>query len=159
MQTAKAKAPAGAEFFQDVSDFAQEEFERHGIGRDAAIEASQTLCRRVLDVWAGISVYIARNSLLDVQRRRDAVAQEFDGTNVTELARKHRVSEVFVYRMIKLARQGEREQRLTDAANPTEGAASKPEEKTWPFPTSLLGGKAPSGAADKDAQNPTHPGE
>ena len=52
-------------------------------------------------VYGGTQIYIPKPEELLKNRKYKAISEEFDGTNIKELAKKYRVSESTVYRLVR----------------------------------------------------------
>jgi Mor family transcriptional regulator len=79
---------------------------RTGIDLDAdlADHIGHEAARRICDNWGGTSVYIPKPDSLERYDRDLQIWAEFDGRNQIDLARKYRVSLVWIYAICKRMR-------------------------------------------------------
>lgn len=93
-----------------VVAIAQQELTRNGIqAKDVPAKIAFAVGDHLTSAWAGQHVYFPR----DVARRNAKMFDEFNGSNVDELARKYRLSDTTIYSIIKSERGRRRIQQLT----------------------------------------------
>lgn len=59
----------------------------------------------VAQEWGGANIYVPSNLKVNIATRDMKLFREFNGHNQNELARKYKISVVWVYKIIKRARQ------------------------------------------------------
>lgn len=67
------------------------------LGIEVAIKIAQD--------WGGASIYVPSNLQVNIANRDMALYKEFNGHNQNALARKYKISSVWVYKIIKRVRQ------------------------------------------------------
>jgi Mor family transcriptional regulator len=77
--------------------------DRTELPADTANEIGTQAAALMARQWAGVQLYFPMGFVID--ERDWQIYKEFTGDNITELARKYRVSEVWIYRIIKRMRQ------------------------------------------------------
>jgi len=66
-----------------------------------ASSLGEEAAERVAKAWGGITVYFPKGDYIHSHRMAQDVWQDFNGSNVQELARKHGISLVWAYKIIK----------------------------------------------------------
>lgn len=51
--------------------------------------------RQLVKNYGGISIYVPKSEMLTIRVRNDVIKAEFDGTNITQLARKYNITETW----------------------------------------------------------------
>lgn len=94
------------ESLEIIANIAFERLREQGIDVSEAQVAALDIAERVRKELGGS--YLPRGCNFDSRKLRHTVFQEFDGKNHAALARKHRISEVYVRLIIKEGRQNNR---------------------------------------------------
>jgi len=95
----KIKAP---ELLQDMAAHVQSVLIEYGeIDPIKASSLSAEAVERVAKAWGGITVYFPKGDYIQSHRMAQDVWHDFNGSNVQELARKHGISLVWAYKIIK----------------------------------------------------------
>lgn len=66
-----------------------------------AREVSTLVGEQIEDECGGLTLYISKKRIKKANSKREAICQEFTGQNHKQLAKKHKVSVVHVYRLLK----------------------------------------------------------
>jgi len=114
----KTKAP---ELLQDMAAHVQAVLVEYGeVDQDKAISLGEEAVERVARAWGGATVYFPKGDYIRSYRKAQEVWRDYNGRNAQEVARKHGISLVWAYDIIKKKRaeeQARRQMRLfTDAA-------------------------------------------
>jgi len=99
-----------------------------------AAHVGQEIARRMAFCWGGQNVYFPMGLSYNLLKRDRQIYAEFTGTNHSELARKHRVSLQWIYKIVKAVRREEiarRQGALFPSTEPDIEPDKKPE---WPPP-------------------------
>jgi Mor family transcriptional regulator len=78
--------------------------ERFGMDEDIADHAGFEIVRAWAEAVGGASVYIPTAESIRRHERDEAIWREFNGRNQIELARRYKITEIHVYRIIKRMR-------------------------------------------------------
>lgn len=71
--------------------------EQRGIAQAIGIEAYLTLSR----TYGGMTIYIAKaEDIMERKRRDERIREEYDGTNITRLARKYGLTETWIRNIV-----------------------------------------------------------
>lgn len=72
---------------------------------DQAARLGQEITDRMASHWGGQNIYFPMGLSARLSERDRKIFEEFDGSNHSDLARKHKVSLQWVYKIIKQVRQ------------------------------------------------------
>jgi len=112
----KAKAP---ELLQDMADHVQAVLTEYGdIDSTKASSLGEEVIERVARTWGGSTVYFPKGDYIQSHRMAQNVWLDYNGSNAQEVARKHGISLVWAYKIIKDKRKEERERRQGQLFNP-----------------------------------------
>ncbi|MCX5466510.1 Mor transcription activator family protein [Acinetobacter nematophilus] len=75
---------------------------------DAAKQISNELMFQVSQHWGGQSVYIIKDDAFHAEERDIQIYKEFNGHNHTELSKKYKLTEIYIYRIVKRMHEQER---------------------------------------------------
>ena len=78
-----------------------------GIASDKAEHVGQEIANRMAAHWGGQNIYFPMGLSYKLSQRDRLIYDEFNGSNHSELARKHGVSLQWIYKIIKTVRQEE----------------------------------------------------
>ena len=81
---------------------------KHGNTKEQAEANAQISVDVMISIMGGQSVYFPKGIVLKAARRSDRILEEFTGFNHAELARRHDVSEQYIYRIIQKQREHNR---------------------------------------------------
>jgi len=117
----KTKAP---ELLQDMAAHVQAVLVEYGeIDPTKANSLGEEAVERVARAWGGATVYFPKGDYIRSHRKAQEVWRDYNGRNAQEIARKHGISLVWAYDIIKkkrLEEQARRQMRLfTDDAGKT----------------------------------------
>lgn len=82
-----------------------------GLDKDKADEVGQNIADRMAAHWGGQNIYFPMGLSYKLSQRDRLIYDEFNGSNHSELARKHGVSLQWIYKIIKTVRQEEIDRR------------------------------------------------
>jgi Mor family transcriptional regulator len=85
---------------------------------DAARHVAQEVSDRMAAHWGGQNLYFPMGLSVKLSRRDRQIYEEFNGTNHSELARKHGVSLQWIYKIVKAVRKDEIARRQVDMFAP-----------------------------------------
>lgn len=86
----------------DILHLAGQVLMAHGLDGDAAAAALDNLGTRLRATWGHVgAIYISMDLRAALAARDERLYNEFNGSNVLELARKYQVSQQHVYRIVK----------------------------------------------------------
>jgi len=109
----KTKAP---ELLQDMAAHVQAVLVEYGdIDTDKASSLGEEAVERVARAWGGATVYFPKGDYIQSHRMAQNVWRDYNGRNAQEVARKHGISLVWAYKIIKDKRkedQARRQMRL-----------------------------------------------
>jgi len=95
----KTKAP---ELLQDMAAHVQAVLVEYGdIDPDKASGLGQEAVERVARAWGGATIYFPKGDYIHSHRMAQNFWREYNGRNTQELARKHGISLVWAYKIIK----------------------------------------------------------
>ena len=90
------------EILEDLADrIARVLIERAGIDAAVARQVGREVAEHVRQHWGGSQIYIPKGEAYAVSERDQAIFERFNGTNVTELARLHDLSERQIRAIVK----------------------------------------------------------
>lgn len=75
---------------------------------DAAKQISNELMFQVSQHWGGQSIYIIKDDSFHAEERDVQIYKEFNGHNHTELSKKYKLTEIYIYRIVKRMMEQER---------------------------------------------------
>jgi len=105
----KTKAP---ELLQDMAAHVQAVLVEYGdIDPDKASGLGQEAVERVARVWGGSTVYFPKGDYIRSYRKAQDVWRDYNGRNAQEIARKHGISLVWTYDIIRKKRAEEQARR------------------------------------------------
>lgn len=77
-----------------------------------AHEVSTLVGEQIEDECGGLTLYVSKKRIKKANLKREAIYQEFTGQNHKQLAKKHQVSVVHIYRLLR-EREAARKEALT----------------------------------------------
>jgi len=105
----KTKAP---ELLQDMAAHVQAVLTKYGeIDTDKASSLGEEAVERVARAWGGATVYFPKGDYIRSHRKAQDVWRDYNGRNAQEVARKHGISLVWAYDIIKKKRKEEQARR------------------------------------------------
>jgi len=105
----KIKAP---ELLQDMAAHVQAVLIKYGeIDTDKASSLGEEAVERVARAWGGATVYFPKGDYIRSHRKAQDVWRDYNGRNAQEVARKHGISLVWAYDIIKKKRKEEQAHR------------------------------------------------
>jgi len=105
----KVKAP---ELLQDMAAHVQAVLTEYGeIDTDKASSLGEEAVERVARAWGGATVYFPKGDYIRSHRKAQDVWRDYNGRNAQEVARKHGISLVWAYDIIKKKRAEEQARR------------------------------------------------
>jgi len=105
----KTKAP---ELLQDMAAHVQAVLVEYGeIDPTKANSLSEEAVERVARAWGGATVYFPKGDYIRSHRKAKEVWRDYNGRNAQEVARKHGISLVWAYDIIKKQRAEEQTRR------------------------------------------------
>jgi len=105
----KTKAP---ELLQDMAAHVQAVLTEYGeIDTDKANSLGEEAVERVARAWGGATVYFPKGDYIRSHRKAQKVWRDYNGRNAQEVARKHGISLVWAYDIIKKKRKEEQARR------------------------------------------------
>ena len=75
--------------------------QKAGLDADLSAHIAHEIMLAFAEHWGGDSVYVPKSETLQRHSRDVAIWEEFRGDNHSELARKYRISKVWVYAIVK----------------------------------------------------------
>ncbi|ARU23629.1 Mor transcription activator family protein [Ralstonia syzygii] len=101
--TFKSKGP---ELLVDLAQHAASALvELASLDKDKADQLGREIADRMAAHWGGQNIYFPMGLSLKLSQRDQQIYGEFNGTNHSDLARKHGVSLQWVYKIVKAMRQ------------------------------------------------------
>ena len=85
--------------------------ETAGMDKDKAEQVGREIADRMAAHWGGQNIYFPMGLSYKLSQRDRLIYDEFNGSNHSELARKHGVSLQWIYKIIKTVRQEEIDRR------------------------------------------------
>ena len=85
--------------------------ESAGLDKDKADQVGREIAERMASHWGGQNIYFPMGLSYKLSQRDRLIYDEFNGSNHSELARKHGVSLQWIYKIIKTVRQEEIDRR------------------------------------------------
>lgn len=76
-------------------------YQEQRMDEDAAQEMSDQLIEKVIDEWQGQTVYVGKFLQRTLHNRALEIREQFRGNNHEELAKKHGISVVWVYALLR----------------------------------------------------------
>jgi|APMI01.1.fsa_nt_gi Mor family transcriptional regulator len=76
----------------------------NGIAEEKAVDIGVAVSDKIRNDWGGEPIYIPKGMAIDISRRDMQIWEQFNGTNHRELAHKHDVTVIHLYRIIKAVR-------------------------------------------------------
>jgi len=105
----KTKAP---ELLQDMATHVQAVLVEYGeIDQDKASSLGEEAAERVARAWGGSTVYFPKGDYIQSHRMAQNIWRDYNGRNAQEVARKHGISLVWAYDIIRKKRAEERARR------------------------------------------------
>lgn len=92
------------EFNRDLIDHTLAVLKRHNINDAAAADIAHALAHNIAQAWGGLNVYFPKRDSVALNARDQAIWDEFNGDNHSELAKKYNVSVQWVYKVVKRKR-------------------------------------------------------
>ena len=81
--------------------------EQLGIEASMAEEIGRATAERMSFIWGGQNIYFPKGLIYQLSIRDRQIFEEFNGKNHADLARKHKVSLQWIYKLIKAVRAEE----------------------------------------------------
>lgn len=78
-----------------------------GLDQDKAEQLGREIADRMAAHWGGQIIYVPMGLYIGLSRRDKQIYDEFNGTNHSELARKHDVSLQWIYKIVRTVRREE----------------------------------------------------
>lgn len=88
----------------ELADIMESAFTKHGRAPQEACELAEIAIRAMAFLAGGRTFYLPSGRKLKTAIKHRRIFQEFTGSNVAELARKHELTEVQIYSIIKQQR-------------------------------------------------------
>jgi len=92
------------ELLDDLSAFVARALADLGIGESMAKAAGEVVADEVTEYWGGQLINIPKDHHRKLSERNERIVKAFTGTNHSELAREHDLSENMIYKIIKRAK-------------------------------------------------------
>jgi Mor family transcriptional regulator len=89
----------------ELVDVLSECRKKQGVAEDTAQKEGLQLALEIADYFGGMQFYLPKAITLKNEMRNIQIWHEFTGRNVKELARKHKLTEVCVYKIIRTRMQ------------------------------------------------------
>jgi Mor family transcriptional regulator len=99
--------------------------ERLGIDATLAEEIGLDIAFLIAAAWGGALIYIPKGFLFLLRKKYREIFNEFTGHNHAELAAKYGYSLTWIYRVIKVVRQSEIDERQGDLFEPEDGGQTE----------------------------------
>ena len=78
------------------------------VDASTADQISNELMYQISQDWGGHSIYIIKDDTFHAEERDIQIYKEFNGYNHSELAKKYKLTEVYIYRIVKRMAEQER---------------------------------------------------
>ncbi len=78
------------------------------VDASTADQISNELMYQISQDWGGQSIYIIKDDTFHAEERDIQIYKEFNGYNHPELAKKYKLTEVYIYRIVKRMAEQER---------------------------------------------------
>ncbi|NYT80921.1 DNA-binding protein [Alcaligenaceae bacterium] len=105
----------GPELLRDLADQVKDVLMKYGEEREERAELlGVEVAERISKNWGGMNIYMPLGVVMQRHRKAIEIWNDFDGSNVDQVARKHGVSIQWVYKIIKEMRAEELARRQRD---------------------------------------------
>jgi Mor family transcriptional regulator len=84
------------------------------LDKEQAEQLGREIADRMAGHWGGQNIYFPMGLSYKLSQRDQAIYNEFNGINHSELARKHHVSLQWIYKIVKTVQKEETAKRQTD---------------------------------------------
>lgn len=89
------------EFFDDMLNFLASEFERLDMDADESAKSAEEVALKLHENWQSHALVFPKSSQLVMEKRKRAALADFNGHNITDIIRNHRVSETTFHRWMR----------------------------------------------------------
>ncbi len=110
----------GPELLLDLADKVADQLTRAGLDLDQATRIGSDIASSIAKDWGGQNIYVPLGLSIFLSKRDQEIYEEFNGSNHAVLARKHHVSEQWIYSIVKSAHKAEIARRQGDMFAPKE---------------------------------------
>lgn len=98
----KMKWPGG---MRELLDIIEDTLKRQGYQKEECSKIAATVVRAMSYMAGGRGFYLPKGNSIDVALKHLNIFEDYTGDNVTELARKYRLSEVQIYSILRQYRE------------------------------------------------------
>lgn len=92
------------ELLLDIADQVAAKLAQLGVSKEKSAEIGVHVAEHIRTHWSGQSLYLPKGVTYDLSQRDRQIYEEFNGRNHAALARKHGVTEMRIYQIVKAAR-------------------------------------------------------
>jgi Mor family transcriptional regulator len=105
----KPEAKEIAEVYTSIANVTVQALIDRGIEQKVADDAAFNVCEEMRDTFGGEFVYMPKERALRAKLVAEKIVSEFNGNNVTQLAKKYNYSSIHIYRILRKARAKKKE--------------------------------------------------